>query len=209
MKRGKFIVLEGIEGAGKSTHAGFIAEYLRAAGRAVEQTREPGGTPLAEAIRSVLLGPGSDEMPAIAELLLIFAARAAHLERRIKPALERGDYVVCDRFTDASYAYQSAGRGLAKGDVAALERMVQGRLRPDLVLVFDLDVEQGLKRARGRGEVNRFEDEQAAFFQRVRQCYLSRAARVPRRYVVIDAGQPIDRVQRQIRKALSRLDPGL
>ena len=148
-------------------------------------------------------------MPVATELLLMFAARAAHLEQRILPALERGDYVICDRFTDASYAYQSAGRGLPKEDVATLEQLVQGRLRPDLVLVFDLDVEQGLRRARGRGETNRFEDEQVAFFRRVRQCYLSRAAKAPRRYAVIDASRSIEQVQLQIRKVLSRLDARL
>jgi len=209
VKRGKFIVLEGIEGAGKSTHAGFITNHLHAAGLGAEQTREPGGTPLAEAIRGVLLGAESRQMPAATELLLMFAARAAHLQQRILPALERGDYVVCDRFTDASYAYQSAGRGLPKKDVAVLEQLVQGRLRPDLILVFDLEVEQGLKRARSRGETNRFEDEQVAFFRRVRQCYLSRAAKAPRRYAVIDASQSVEQVRQQIRKALSRLDPRL
>ncbi|MGH8561874.1 MAG: dTMP kinase, partial [Nevskiales bacterium] len=137
MKRGKFITLEGIEGAGKSTQAPYIVEFIRAAGHTVEQTREPGGTPLAESIRGVLLDKNSHGMPDTTELLLMFAARAAHLTQRIQPALRRGAWVICDRFTDASYAYQSAGRGLPERHVAALERIVQGRLRPDLVLVFD------------------------------------------------------------------------
>lgn len=206
MKRGKFITLEGIEGAGKSTHAGYIADCLRNAGHAVEQTREPGGTPLAEAIRGLLLGNASGGMPETAELLLMFAARAAHLAQRIRPALKRGSWVVCDRFTDASYAYQSAGRGLPERHVVALEKIVQGRLRPDLVLVFDLPVQEGLRRARDRGEGNRFEDEQLSFFERVRQCYLDRAAREPGRYAVLDAAQNVESVQQQIRQALRRLD---
>ncbi|HXG27713.1 MAG TPA: dTMP kinase [Nevskiales bacterium] len=205
MKRGKFITLEGIEGAGKSTQAGYIADCLRAAGHAVEQTREPGGTPLAEAIRGLLLDERSRDMPETAELLLMFAARAAHLAQRIRPALARGAWVVCDRFTDASYAYQSAGRGLPERQVATLERIVQGRLRPDLVLVFDLPVADGLRRARGRGDGNRFENEELAFFERVRQCYLARAACDPLRYAVLDASQPPAAVQQQIRRALARL----
>jgi dTMP kinase len=205
MKRGKFITLEGIEGAGKSTQAGYIADRIRTAGHAVEQTREPGGTPLAEAIRGLLLADAARGMPDTAELLLMFAARAAHLGQRILPALRAGTWMVCDRFTDASYAYQSAGRGLPERHVTALERVVQGRLRPDLVLIFDLPVEEGMRRARSRGDGNRFEDEQLAFFTRVRQCYLERAARDTTRYVVIDAAQPVSAVQQQIRQALERL----
>jgi dTMP kinase len=205
MKRGKFITLEGIEGAGKSTQTAFIAECLCAAGHAVEQTREPGGTPLAESIRGLLLSDASRGMPSTAELLLMFAARATHLAQRIQPALRRNTWVVCDRFTDATYAYQSAGRGLPERHVAALERIVQGRLRPDLVLVFDLPVQEGLRRARGRGDGNRFEDEEVAFFERVRQCYLERAAAEPGRYAVLDAAQSVDSVQQQIRQALLKL----
>jgi dTMP kinase len=204
-KRGKFITLEGIEGAGKSSQVSYIAARIQAAGHAAEQTREPGGTPLAEAIRGLLLGEAGRGMPPAAELLLMFAARASHLAQRIRPALARGTWVVCDRFTDASYAYQSAGRGLPERQVAALERIVQGRLRPDLVLVFDLPVAEGLRRARGRGDGNRFEEEEVAFFERVRQCYLARAARDPARYAVLDAGQPPAAVQQQIRSALGRL----
>lgn len=206
MNKGKFITLEGIEGAGKSTQIGFIAGCIRRAGQAVEQTREPGGTPLAEAIRELLLADSARDMPATAELLLMFAARATHLSQRIQPALDAGTWVVCDRFTDASYAYQSAGRGVPENQVAALEEIVQGRHRPDLVLIFDLPVEEGLRRARGRGDANRFEAEQGGFFERVRQCYLERATRDPSRYAVLDARQSETGVQRQILHALQRLD---
>ncbi len=209
MKRGRFITLEGIEGGGKSTQASFIVATLRAAGHVVEQTREPGGTPLAESIREVLLNKASQGMPETTELLLMFAARAAHLAQRIQPALHKGSWVVCDRFTDATYAYQAAGRGLPVRQVKTLESMVQGRLKPDLVLIFDLPVEEGLRRAHGRGDSNRFEYEELEFFERVRQCYLDRARDNPRRYVVLDATRPITKVQIQIRQALHRLDPGL
>jgi dTMP kinase len=205
MKRGKLITLEGIEGAGKSSQAGYVADCIRAAGHDVAQTREPGGTPLAEAIRELLLADTARGMPATAELLLMFAARATHLSQRIQPALHAGTWVVCDRFTDASYAYQSAGRGLPERHVAALEKIVQGRLKPDLVLVFDLPVRDGLRRAKGRGDGNRFEDEQVAFFERVRQCYLDRAAREHTRYAVLDSSQPVASVRLQIRQALQRL----
>ena len=205
MKRGKLIVLEGIEGAGKSTHAVFVTSVLREAGHKVEQTREPGGTPLAEEIRGVLLGAGSTNMPPLTELLLMFAARAAHLEQRIRPALRKGHWVVCDRFTDASHAYQSAGRGLPKRYVTVLESMVQKRLRPDVVLLFDLPAEQGLRRAQKRGDTNRFEEEAHVFFERVRQRYLQRAAKMPVRYSVLDATAPIPVVQSEIRRALAKL----
>lgn len=206
MKSGKFITLEGIEGAGKSSQLGYIAGLLESAGHTVEQTREPGGTPLAEAIRELLLDRKSQGMPETTELLLMFAARAAHLAQRIRPALTAGRWVVCDRFTDATYAYQSAGRGLPADHVAALETIVQAGLRPDLVLVFDLPVELGLSRARGRGDSNRFEDEQVAFFDRVRSGYLERAARDPDRYAVLDAAQDVAGVRAQIREALHRLE---
>lgn len=207
MKRGKFITLEGIEGGGKSTQASYIVERLRVIGYQVEQTREPGGTPLAESIRNVLLNEASSGMPESTELLLMFAARAAHLAQRIQPALAKGAWVVCDRFTDATYAYQAAGRGLPASRIKTLETMVQGRLRPDLVLIFDLPVTEGLRRARGRGDTNRFEAEKLSFFERVRQCYLERAKANPLRYFVLDAAQPIEQVQLQIRQALQRLDP--
>jgi dTMP kinase len=205
MERGKFITLEGIEGAGKSTQASYLAELITARGPAVAVTREPGGTPLAEAIRGVLLNDWPDGVPANTELLLMFAARAAHLEQKILPELKKGTWVVCDRFTDASYAYQSAGRGMPRQDIAELERLVQGSLRPDLVLVFDLPVAVGLGRAKSRGQTNRFEAENMAFFERVRQCYLERAAADVSRYAVIDASVDQDQVRLQLHIALQRL----
>ncbi len=205
MERGKFITLEGIEGAGKSTQVSYLAKEITARGHAVEVTREPGGTPLAEAIRGVLLSDWPDGMPSSTELLLMFAARAAHLQQKILPALERGKWVVCDRFTDASYAYQSAGRGMPRQDIADLEQLVQGSLRPDLVLVFDLPVADGLGRAKSRGQTNRFEAENLAFFERVRQCYLERAAADVNRYAVIDASLGQDQVRLQLHAALQGL----
>jgi dTMP kinase len=203
MARGRFLTLEGIEGAGKSTQLPFIAGLIREAGHDVEITREPGGTDLAEGIRQVLMGKWSSPMPATTELLLMFAARASHLREKILPALEAGRWVVCDRFTDASYAYQSAGRGIPSAEVAALETLVQGKVRPDLVILFDLPVQAGLARARGRRDNNRFEDERAEFFERVRRRYLERASADSRRYAVIDAAQPASEVQAQIRTVIS------
>jgi dTMP kinase len=206
MTRGKFITLEGIEGAGKSTHLPYIAELIAGAGKDVITTREPGGTPTAERIRDVLLGegPGSG-MPEVAELLLMFAARAVHLREKILPALESGTWVVCDRFTDASFAYQAAGRGIPHAQVALLEGIVQGDFRPDLVLVFDLPVAEGLKRAHARGKTNRFEAENAPFFERVRRSYLERAGTMPSRYAIVDANQAIDVVRAQVRGTVQRL----
>ena len=192
---GLFITLEGPEGAGKSTNREYLAERLRAAGIDVVLTREPGGTPLAERIRELLLTPSDDAMCADTELLLVFAARAQHLAEVIRPALARGAVVLCDRFTDATYAYQGGGRGLAYERIAILEQFVQGDLRPDLTLVFDLPVEVGLARAAARGKLDRFEQEQQSFFEAVRQTYLARAAQAPERYRVLDAAQPLSQVQ--------------
>ncbi len=199
---GRFIVLEGIEGAGKSTHAALLQKLVVSAGHSVELTREPGGTPLAEAIRELLLRPrDGDAMPAQTELLLMFAARAAHLEQRIRPALQQGKWVICDRFTDASYAYQGAGRGIAEERIAELEKAVQGKLRPDLVLIFDLPPEAGLARARKRGRVDRFEAEQLDFFARARDCYLQRAKLDPQRYRVLNAAAALEDVQAELTRA--------
>lgn len=196
---GRFIVLEGIEGAGKSTHAQLLQQLVANAGHDVELTREPGGTPLAEAIRELLLRSREGEaMPALTELLLMFAARAAHLEQRIRPALQQGKWVICDRFTDASYAYQGAGRGIAEERIAELEKAVQGKLRPDLVLIFDLPPEAGLARARKRGRADRFEAEQLDFFARARDCYLQRAKLDPQRYRVLNAAAPMEDVQAEL-----------
>lgn len=202
---GLFITLEGPEGAGKTTNRAFLAERLRAAGREVLLTREPGGTPLAERIRELLLTPSDEAMCSDTELLLMFAARAQHLDQVIRPALAAGKTVLCDRFTDATYAYQGGGRGLGEERIAVLENFVQGALRPDLTLVFDLPVEVGLARAAARGQLDRFEREGRAFFEAVRQAYLRRAARSPERYRVIDASQALPRVQQQLERLLPEL----
>jgi len=195
---GLFITLEGPEGAGKSTNRDYLAARLREHGLDVVLTREPGGTPLAEKVRELLLAPSDEVMAADAELLLVFAARAQHLAQVIRPALAKGSVVLCDRFTDATYAYQGGGRGLSVARIAALEQFVQGDLRPDLTLVFDLPVEVGLARAAARGRLDRFEQEGQAFFEAVRQAYLQRAQGEPQRYNLLDAAQPLDVVQRAI-----------
>ncbi|MDA8484763.1 dTMP kinase [Pseudomonas resinovorans] len=202
---GLFITLEGPEGAGKSTNREYLAERLRSHGIEVVLTREPGGTPLAERIRELLLTPSDETMGVDTELLLVFAARAQHLEGVIKPALSRGAVVLCDRFTDATYAYQGGGRGLPEARIALLENFVQGDLRPDLTLVFDLPVEVGLTRAAARGRLDRFEQEQRSFFEAVRQTYLQRAQAAADRYKVIDASLPLTEVQANLDKLLPEL----
>jgi len=202
---GLFITLEGPEGAGKSTNRDYLAARLREQGLDVVLTREPGGTPLAEKIRELLLAPSAEVMAADTELLLVFAARAQHLAEVIRPALARGAVVLCDRFTDATYAYQGGGRGLSVERIAALEQFVQADLRPDLTLVFDLPVEVGLARAAARGRLDRFEQEGQAFFEAVRQAYLQRAHGAPQRYSLLDAAQPLEAVQR----AIDALLPGI
>jgi dTMP kinase len=202
---GRLIVLEGGEGAGKSTHAKFVRDWLVQHGREVVLTREPGGSPLAEAIRELVLREWEEGIDAPTELLLMFAARAAHLHAKIRPALDAGRDVVCDRFVDATFAYQGAGRGLRETDISALAEMVLGRLRPDLVLVLDVDPETGARRVKGRGTANRFDEEALAFQSRVRKAYLRRAARDAKRYVVVDAGRSVDAVQADIDLALERL----
>lgn len=202
--RGCLITLEGGEGAGKSTQLAFVAQWLQARGRRVITTREPGGSPLAEAIRGLVLQDWVEGVSAETELLLMFAARAAHLSATIVPALEQGQDVVCDRFVDASWAYQGAGRGIASEHLAALESLVLGDLRPDLTLVFDLAPEQGLARARKRGDANRFEAENLAFMSRVRAAYLERAAARPSRYAVLDASQSVAQMQAQLELVLAQ-----
>ncbi|WP_348765283.1 dTMP kinase [uncultured Salinisphaera sp.] len=201
----RFIAFEGGEGAGKSTQIAAVAAMLEAAGHDVVCTREPGGTALGEAIRGVLMGEYDTPMPPMSELLLVFAARAAHLNEVIEPALSRGAWVLTDRFTDASYAYQGAARGLGSETVAALETLVQGERRPDRVLLFDLPVDQGLARAGKRGEGNRFDRETLVFHETVRAAYLARAEAQPARYRVIDAGENPDVVRRHIEQALADL----
>lgn len=191
---GLFITFEGPEGAGKSTNLQVFAKALRAAGCEPLLTREPGGTPVAERIREVLLSHHDENLCADTELLLMFAARAQHLEALIKPALAAGRVVISDRFTDATYAYQGGGRGIPVERIASLETWVQGDLRPDLTVVFDVPVEVGMARARARSELDRFEVEQQSFFEAVRATYLQRAAAEPRRYRVIDASGDLQQV---------------
>ncbi|MBZ5755781.1 dTMP kinase [Pseudomonas sp. S5(2021)] len=202
---GLFITLEGPEGAGKSTNRDYLAALLREHGVDVVLTREPGGTPLAERIRELLLAPADEPMASDTELLLVFAARAQHLQQVVRPALTRGAVVLCDRFTDATYAYQGGGRGVPTERIALLEDFVQGALRPDLTLVFDLPVEVGLARAAARGRLDRFEQERLEFFEAVRSTYLQRAAQSPERYRVLDAAQPLDAVQHRIAGLLPQL----
>lgn len=205
MSEGRFITLEGIEGVGKSTQARFLVEHLRTLGRDVVATREPGGTPIGDRIRSILLDPAGEGPAEDTELLLMFAARAEHLARVIRPALSAGRWIVCDRFTDATYAYQGGGRGIAADRIERLESWVQGDLRPDRTLVLDLAVEEGLQRARGGRDGDRFEREQRDFFERVRQVYLERAAANPERYRVIDAGGDVERVGNALVAAVADL----
>ncbi|WPC03627.1 dTMP kinase [Pseudomonas benzenivorans] len=202
---GLFITLEGPEGAGKSTNREYLAARLAEHGIEVLLTREPGGTPLAERVRELLLAPSEEPMAADTELLLVFAARAQHLDRVIRPALARGCVVLCDRFTDATYAYQGGGRGLPEERIAVLEDYVQGGLRPALTLVFDLPIEVGLSRAAARGRLDRFEQEGRAFFDAVRQTYLRRAAAEPQRYRVLDASQPLSEVQQALDALLPQI----
>ena len=208
MLRGKFLSIEGTEGVGKSTNLVFVRDWLQAKGIDVVVTREPGGTPLAEEIRSLLLTKREEPVDETAELLLVFAARAQHIAQVIKPALERGAWVLSDRFTDATYAYQGGGRGLSTNTISQLEILVQQELRPDLTLILDIDVEQGLKRARERGELDRFESEAISFFERVRCVYRERASLFPENYALIDAGQDLPAVQTDISATLSKLYGG-
>ena len=202
---GRFLTLEGIEGVGKSTQVARLAAALDERGVDHIVTREPGGTPLAEQIRSVVLNPRTEPLPSTAELLLMFAARAVHLHNRIEPALARGQWVLCDRFTDATYAYQGGGRELAIEPIAALENLVQGVRRPDLTLLLDAPVAQALARARARNaaaSADRFEREKTQFFERVRAVYLARAADEPARFALIDAAQDVDSVAHAVLAAL-------
>lgn len=205
MQRGKFLTIEGTEGVGKSTNLAFVRDWLVARGLEVVVTREPGGTPLAEEVRGLLLSKRDESVDETAELLMVFAARAQHLAQVIKPALARGAWVLSDRFTDATYAYQGGGRGLSKSVIEQLEQLVQGNLRPDLTLILDIDVELGLNRARQRGELDRFESETIGFFERVRAAYRQRAQVAPERYAVVDAGKTLPEVQAEIDRVLAAL----
>ena len=204
---GKFVTLEGVEGVGKSSNVDFVCRCIRDAGHEVLKTREPGGTPGAERIREVLLDTGGETVPDQAELLLMFAARALHLENRIKPALDKGVWVVCDRFTDASYAYQGGGRGMDHQEIEMLEQAVQGDLRPDLTVLLDAPIDIALARAKKRncGNDDRFERERAEFFDRVRSAYLARAAEDTDRVVVVDATGTLEQVQSEILQVLKTM----
>lgn len=195
MVPGKFITLEGTEGVGKTTNLEFLKAFLDSRGITCQLTREPGGTQLGEKIRSLLLPISDEKLDATAELLLIFAARAQHLEQVIRPALSHGIWVLCDRFTDATFAYQGAGRGIKEADIRTLQKLVQHTLHPDLTLILDLDPAIGISRARQRGTLDRFEQEHLNFFERVRAGYLGIAAAEPARCAVIDASQPIEVVK--------------
>lgn len=200
--KGKFITVEGGEGVGKTTNLALIERWLEARRIPHVITREPGGTAYGEKIRTLLLDHCDEALDPMAELLLIFAARAQHLARVVAPALAAGTWVLCDRFTDATYAYQGGGRGLGSDKIAVLETLVQGQLRPDLTFILDVDPEIGIQRAGARGELDRFECEQMAFFRRVREAYLARAEENPQRYRVIDASQELHAVQAAITVAL-------
>ncbi|MBM4196441.1 MAG: dTMP kinase [Gammaproteobacteria bacterium] len=201
---GRFITLEGIEGVGKSTNREFVVERLRSQGIDVVVTREPGGVPLAERIREILLAPDSTAPTADAELLLMFAARACHLEQLIRPALARGQWVVCDRFTDASYAYQGAGRGCGSEAVRTLEALVQKDFRPDLTLLLDADWDVSSARRAKRGTSDRFEQETRLFFETVRVEYLRRAALEPQRVSIVAAGRSLSEVQSELGQIIDR-----
>lgn len=207
MTRSVFVTLEGIEGAGKSTVARAVGEWLGRRSIRATLTREPGGTPLAERVRQIVLERGEERLSAETETLLMFAARGIHLENLIRPALERGEWVVCDRFTDATRAYQGGGRGVDAVWIESLARQVHGGLEPDCTLLLDLPVPVGLERARSRraGTADRFEVETQAFFERVRAVYLELAQREPRRFHVIDAAAPLEAVERQVLAVLGQL----
>ncbi len=198
----QFITVEGGEGVGKSSNIAFILSYLKDKGIDVVSTREPGGTELSEKIRDVLLDAKNKSMVSDTELLLMFAARAQHLAVLIKPSLKKGKWVLCDRFTDATYAYQGGGRGIPMQRIAILEDWVQGELRPDLTILLDLPVEIGMQRASERSAPDRIEQEKNNFFEAVRQSYLKMAADSPQRYRVIDASQTLEQVQKDIAAVL-------
>jgi dTMP kinase len=204
MAPGKFITLEGIDGAGKSTHLAWLENFLRGRGLTVVVTREPGGTPLGEKLRALLLD-NSQEMHPETEALLMFSARREHLDKVIMPALARGDWVISDRFTDASFAYQGGGRGLASNRLDDLERWVQGEFQPDLTLYFDVSIELGRQRVNASKTADRFEKEQDEFFQRVRAAYLQRAHKFPQRIRLIDSSQPLEKVKQSLHDIISTI----
>ena len=201
-RTGMFITLEGTEGVGKTTNIQYISEWLTARDIKHVVTREPGGTPLSEDIRSLLLGSQTEEIMPMTELFLVFASRTQHLEQLIKPSLANATWVLCDRFTDASYAYQGAGRGILNSTIECLESITQQKMQPDLTIIFDLPVVDGIRRARGRSAPDRFEQEDLSFFDRVRENYLLRAKRFSERCKIIDASKPLKDVQAQLNRIL-------
>ncbi|MBV1920471.1 MAG: dTMP kinase [Pseudomonadales bacterium] len=205
LNNARFLTVEGVEGVGKTTNITFISEWLEGQGIPYIHTREPGGTPLAEELRSLLLSPRDERVDATAELLLMFAARAQHIDQVIKPALAKGVWVLCDRFTDATYAYQGGGRNMGFEKIEQLESLVQGDFRPDAVILLDLPVAVGLARAAKRGALDRFEQEAEGFFHRVRDAYLNRAKENPSRYWLVDAEPSLEQVQVQISDTLQRI----
>ncbi|MEE9338876.1 MAG: dTMP kinase [Methylococcaceae bacterium] len=205
MNEGKFITLEGGEGVGKSTNLLFIKEQVEKKGIKVITTREPGGTDFAEKIRALLLENREEKVAENAELLLMFAARAQHIDHVIQPALTKGQWVLCDRFTDATYAYQGGGRSMDMQMIAWLEDKIQGTLRPDLTLLLDAPIDVGIDRASQRGKLDRFESEKISFFEKVREVYLQRAKKYPQIIKVINADQDLDKVQSEINLQLQTL----
>lgn len=205
MQRGKFITFEGIEGVGKSTNIDFLAGLIEAQGHAVMKTREPGGTPIAENIRNILKEHGDEPLPDVAELLLMFAARSINVNNAIRPALEAGTWVISDRFTDSTRAYQGSGRGVPRDSIEWLARVVHGDLQPDLTILLDAPVETAMQRADRRGQPDRFEIERGEFFSRVRQGYLALAAAEPARFRVVDCARELDAVQAALREIAATL----
>ena len=202
---GKFITVEGIEGVGKSSNVAFVAGLIEARGHRVISTREPGGTPMAERIRAMLLEHGDEALPDTAELLLFFASRALHINNLIRPSLAAGQWVICDRFTDASRAYQGAGRGLDRAKIETLADWVHEGLEPDLTLLLDAPASVGMGRAERRGATDRLETEQRSFYERVREAYLALARATPQRFAVIDASADLQAVQLEIGAVIERL----
>ena len=205
MKKGFFITLEGVEGAGKSTMVNFIEDFLTKGGHDVIKTREPGGTKIGEQIRTILLKNENNNLTVDAELLLMFAARAQHIEEIITPALSSGKTILCDRFIDASYAYQGGGRGIDTSRINLLEKWMQSNLTPDLTLLFDLDVSIGMERSQKRSVPDRFEQEKNIFFEKVRSCYLKRAEDEPSRFRIINSELPLQKVKNQTKTVLSEI----
>lgn len=202
--RGKFITVEGIEGTGKSTQFDFLTDQIEKRGYTVFRTREPGGTPMAERIRHILLDNDQEPMPEIAELLLFFASRSLHLQNAILPALERGEWVLCDRFTDTSRAYQGSGRGLDMAQIETLAEWVQSGIEPDLTILLDAPAEIGLERARSRGDADRMDSQALEFYRRARHGYLDLAKRFPNRFEVVDASVDVAAVQSSVRRVLEQ-----